>query len=112
MIADPAYTAKVMTEILETIATHKGDARARVEAVYTELCFKLKIDDLPDKHKSDWEWIRDECVKRGPLTGPEGTIYRGALRHTMRSMKNSTAEKMLKKIYSMYWAVSNNKPYA
>jgi len=40
-----------------------------------------------------------------------GNVIIGKVKNTMRHMHNKTASKIAKKIYALYWAVSENKQY-
>jgi hypothetical protein len=66
---------------------------------------------LPEKCRKDWEWITKEITKRGPLSF-EGEVRRGSAENTMKSARRSTASRIAKKLYELYWAVSENTPYA
>ena len=77
--------------------------RARVEAD--------RVEELPEENRKDWEWIIKEVTKCGPLSDSEGNVWRGSVENTMKTVRNSTASKIAKKFYQLYWAVSENKPY-
>jgi hypothetical protein len=104
------YAAKKLTEVLESIATHEGDARKRVKIAFMYLNH-LKETDFPDDLKAGWNWIWKESTKYGPLHDHHGNVRRGSIENTMRRVKNSTASKILKKIYSLYWGVTQNRAY-
>lgn len=104
------YAAKKLTEVLESIATHKGDARKRVEVAFLYL-IHLNETDFPDALKADWNWMLKEATKYGPLHDHHGNVWRGPVENTMRRVKNSTASKILKRIYKLYWGVTQNRPY-
>ena len=105
-----SYAAKKLTEVLESIATHEGDARKRVEVAFLYL-IHLNETDFPKDMKADWDWIWKEATKYGPLHDHHGNVWRGSVENTMRRIKNSTASKILKKIYELYWGVTKNRPY-
>lgn len=104
------HAVEKLTGVLECLATHPGDARERVAAAYLS-CAHLTTQELPEKCRKDWEWIQKEIAKRGPLTNFEGEVWRGSVENTMRSARKSTAVKIAKKFYALYWATSENTPY-
>lgn len=105
------HAVEKLTNVLECLATHPGDARERVASAYS-LCAHLVPQELPDRCRKDWEWIQREITKRGPLTDYRGEVWRGSVENTMRTARKSTAVKIAKKFYELYWTVSENKPYA
>ncbi len=105
------HAVEKLTIVLKCLATHPGDARQRVVSAYL-LCDHLRAEELPENCRRDWEWIQKEITKRGPLTDFKGKIWRGSADNTMRSARNSTAVKIAKKFYELYWAVSENTPFA
>ena len=106
-----SHAVEKLTTVLECLATHPGDARERVASAYSS-CAHLMAQELPEKCRKDWEWIQKEITKRGPLTDSKGDVWRESVKNTMRSAKKSTGAKIAKKFYELYWAVSENKPYA
>lgn len=104
------HAVEKLTNVLECLATHPGDARERVASAYLS-CAHLKAEELPEKCRKGWEWIRREITKRGPLIDYKGDAWRGSVENTMRSAKKSTGVKIAKKFYELYWAVSENKRY-
>lgn len=105
------YAIEKLTNALECLATHPGDARERVASAYL-VCAGLRVEDLPEKSKKDWLWIISELTKRGPLTNYTGEVWRGSIENTMKSARKSTASKIAKKFFQIYWAVSENRQYA
>ena len=75
-------------------------------------CAHLRVEELPETNRKDWEWIKKEVTKFGPLTDYKGDIWRGSVENTMKTVRKSTASKIAKKFYQLYWAVSKNTPYA
>lgn len=105
------HAVEKLTNVLECLATHPGDARERVGAAYW-LCAHLRVEEFPEKNRKDWEWIMKEVTKFGPLTDYKGDVLRGSVENTMKSVRKSTASKIAKKFYEFYWAVSQNTQYA
>ncbi|MGH7990273.1 MAG: hypothetical protein ACREDS_08820, partial [Limisphaerales bacterium] len=105
------HAAEKLTDVLKCLATHPGDARERVAAAYS-LCAHLHTKELPEECQKDWEWITKEITKRGPFIDAIGRVWRDSAENTMMSAKKSTGVKIAKKFYAIYWAVSENKPYA
>ena|SRR2546422_1693037 len=105
------HAVEKLTNVLERLATHPGDARERVASAYL-LCAHLRPEELPEACRKDWDWIMKEITKRGPVTNPTGVVWRGSVQNTMKSARKSTASKIAKKFYKLYWAVSENTQYA
>ena len=104
------HAVEKLTSVLERLATHPGDARQRVAAAYP-LCAHLMAEEFPEKCRKDWEWIKKEVGKFGPLTDYKGDVWRGSVENTMKTVRKSTGAKIAKKLYELYWAVSENKRY-
>lgn len=106
-----SHAIEKLTNVLECLATHPGDARARLISAYSQ-CAHLRTDELPKTCRGDWEWIMNELGKRGPLTEWDGKPWRGHVENTMRNARNSTASKIAKRFYKLYWKISANTQYA
>jgi hypothetical protein len=104
------HAVEKLTNVLECLATHPGDARERVALAYMS-CAHLMAKELPEECRRDWEWIRKEVTKRGPLPDYNGEVWRGSVENTMSRARKSTAARIAKKFYELYWAVSENRPY-
>ena len=85
------HAVEKLTNVLEVLATTSGDARERVALAYN-VCAHLRVEELPEKCRKDWEWIMEERTKKG--------------------IRKSTASKIAKKFYELYWEVSENTRYA
>jgi hypothetical protein len=105
------HAVEMLTNVLECLATHPGDARERVASAYS-LCAHLKIEELPKNCRKDWECIMKEASKLGPLIDSKGDVWRGSVENTMKAVRKSTGAKIAKKFYAIYWAVSENRQYA
>jgi hypothetical protein len=108
---DYSHAVEKLTMVLECLATHPGDARERVASAYS-MCSHLRSDELPEKCRKDWEWIKKEVTKFGPLTDYKGDVWRCSVENTMKTVRKSTGAKIAKKFYALYWTVSKNRPYA
>jgi hypothetical protein len=105
------HAVEKLTNVLECLATHPGDARQRVASAFS-LCAHLRVEELPEECRKDWEWIMKEITKRGPFTDSIGRVCRGSAENTMMSVRKSTAARIAKRFYSIYWRVSDNTQYA
>ncbi len=103
------YTVEKLTNTLECLATHPGDVRERLTSSF--LSFQtLRSDDFPPENRKDWDWVLKELTKYGPLVYHK-EVYLGSVENTMRRVRKSTASKIAKKIYELYWLVSENQQY-
>jgi hypothetical protein len=105
-----SYAVEKLTNVLECLATHPGDARERVTSAYLSL-IRLRVEQLPEKCRRDFEWIKKEATKFGPITDDRGHVWRGSVENTMKTVRRSTGAKIAKKLYALYWAVTENTPY-
>jgi hypothetical protein len=104
------YTIEKLTNTLEILATHPGDVRERLTDAF--LSFQtLRNDDFPLENRKDWDWVLSELTKYRPLINNKGEVWRGSIENTMRRVQKSTASKIAKQIYKLYWIVSENKQY-
>lgn len=111
MINNPySYTVEKLTGALECLATHPGDARHRIAAVYSQI-HMLHEDDFPAYLMKDWLWTIEQITRFGPLTDESGSVIRDALENTVRKSKNASASKIAKCLYKLYWAISRNTEY-
>ena len=53
----------------------------------------------------------NELTKYGPLLNHKGEVRIGSVDNTMRKIRKATGSKIAKKIYELYWAVSENQLY-
>jgi hypothetical protein len=76
------------------------------------MCFHtLKVSDFPAECQADWGWIMSELTKFGPLYDHKGDIYKGSVQNTMARVRKTTAEKIAKRIFQLYWTISDNQLY-
>lgn len=110
MTSDTRYALEKLTNALECLATHPGDVRERL--VSAHMCFHtLNVSDFPVECQADWRWIMSELTKFGPLYDHKGDIYKGSVQNTMARVRETTAEKIAKRIFQLYWTISDNQPY-
>ena len=111
MIDNPyTYTVEKLTTALSVIVSHPGDARERLNDAF--LCFHtLQERDFPPNLQEKWRQIIKEMTKYGPLLNHKGEAYRGSVENTMHHIRKRTASKIIKEIYKLYWAVSENEEY-
>ena len=95
------YTKGQLSRIVGILATHPGDARKRVAAASVEI-FILKENHFPPRYRADWNWIREEITKFGPVYNYKGEVQEGSVEHTMSRVRNSTAANVARKIYYLH----------
>lgn len=103
------YTVEKLTNTLECLATHPGDARERLTAAFHSFQ-TLRRDDFPNENRKDWDWVLEELTRYGPFLH-KGKVWRGSVENTMPHIRKASAAKIAKKIYELYWVVSENKQY-
>jgi hypothetical protein len=104
------HAIEKLTDTLKCLATHPGDARERIAAAHFSFGH-LQAEEFPEEYRKDWAWIKKEITKFGPLTDCRGKVWRCSVENTMKTVRKSTASKIARKLYELYWAVSDNKPY-
>jgi hypothetical protein len=80
---------------VETLATEPGDVRSRLKSVGIILA-PLQAREFPENLRKDFEWIMEQLT-RYDVVGSEGRIEA-----TMNRIKNSTGEKIAKRIFALY----------
>ncbi len=104
------YTVEKLTTALSCLATHPGDVRERLTSAFIVL-HTLKEEDFPLEHREEWRWVIKEVTKYGPLLNHKDEVWMGSVKNTMRRVRKATGVKIAKKIYDLYWAVSENQQY-
>ena len=104
------YMVEKLGNAIEILATHPGDARARIIASYLQF-HTLRASDFPEQLRADWEWIISEITRFGPAPDFGIGRRRGSVEHTMSRVRNRTAAKVAEKLYELYWVVSENQQY-
>ena len=104
------YTVEKLAGAIHCLATHPEDVRKRLTCAF--LGFHMLTEkDFPPELQADWRWVMKELTKYGPLLNHKGEVWMGGVDNTMRKVRNVTGTKIAKKIYELYWAVSENQPY-
>ncbi len=104
------YAVEKLADALRCLATLPGDVRERL--VVAHQCFHtLQERDFPLHLHKDWRWVNQQLTRYGPVLDYKGEVREGSVQHTMRRIRNSTGSKIAKKIYEIYWAVSENNQY-
>ena len=85
---------------LYALAVREGDVRQRLRGAHRQLRM-LREEEVPVGHRKEWALILGMLVKRGPIRGPAGEVYKSALDHTLDRMRNSTGRKIAERIYSL-----------
>ncbi|MCK4913035.1 MAG: hypothetical protein KAS69_00365 [Planctomycetes bacterium] len=104
------YAVEKLTTTLKCLATHPGDVRKRLKAASLIFCV-LREGDFPPEHRNEWRWVKNELTKFGPLLNDKGEIWQGSIENTMYRIRKKTGSKIAKKIYELYWVVSENQQY-
>jgi hypothetical protein len=77
-----------------------------------EVLRSLREEDFPKNLREKWKWIVAETTKNGSgVNKYTGEVLQNSAENTMRNRKNSTASKIAKAVYDLYWAVSENTRY-
>src|SRR5690606_41936515 len=82
---------------LYALAVGEGDVRQRLRGAYRQLRM-LREDEVPESHRKEWARILSLLVKRGPVRGPSGEVYKDALNHTIDRMRNTSGRKIAEQI--------------
>ena len=85
---------------LYALAVGEGDVRQRLKGAYRQLRM-LREDEVPEDQRKEWASILNILVKRGPIRGPNGEVYKGALEHTLDRMKNVSGRRIAERVYSL-----------
>ncbi len=82
------------------LAIGKGDVRERLRSAF-KLLRMLREEEVPEEMKSDFSWIMRQLTRHGPEVGPDGTVYKTAVDHTMSRIRNVTGRKIAQRIYKL-----------
>ena len=104
------YTVEKLTTAISILVSHPGDARKRLSDAFSAF-HVLQERDFPPELQEKWAWVIKEMTKYGPLVDHKGEPWRGSVENTMSRIQNRTASKIIKVIYELYWAVSENEQY-
>jgi hypothetical protein len=95
---------------MRTLATGKGDVRDRLLGAYMSF-HTLNEKDFPEEFKKDWAWVMKQLTKYGPLRDYKGDVWLGSVENTMNRIRNSTGERIAKKIFDLGWELWTNEKY-
>ncbi len=82
---------------VEHLCIGRGDVRKRL-IVAIELLLPLQEREFPKNIREDYSWVISQATKYESSM----THYEGNLHATMRRIKNSTGEKIAKRIFKIY----------
>jgi hypothetical protein len=108
------YANEKLSNAVRILATHPGDARARLKNAYFE-CNPLDKADFPEELQKVWLEIVYDLTKKGPIYKEwNGELWKGSLENTLEHMYNKSASKIARKVYDLYkdlskYENSNNK---
>jgi len=105
-----SYAVEKLTTAVGCLATHPGDARHRIIAA-SSVFDVVRASDLPPHLREKWCGVLTEATKSGPILKGNGEVFRSSVENTMYRRKNSTASKLAKAIYEIYWDISRNQRY-
>jgi hypothetical protein len=109
-ISSYSHTLEKLTNAIKILATDPGDARKRTAHAFLELS-SVQTRDFPPDLQNDWELLERQMTKCDPLLNHKGEVWRGSVENTMSRVRNSTAASLAKKIWDLYWALTENKLY-
>lgn len=104
------YLVEKLTNAMSALATGEGDIRSRLEVTYLCTC-SLNPEDFPSDLRSKWESIQSRLTKRDPLCSSQGSVIRGSVKETLRSIRNKEGTQIAQEIEDIYWRVSKNQKY-
>jgi hypothetical protein len=85
---------------LYRLAVAEGDVRERLRGVYRYFQM-LSEEEVPPNLRQEWLEILQALTYRGPEPGPDGTVYKNALNHTLSRMKNGTGRRIAERVYAL-----------
>lgn len=94
MEGDTGYALQKLELAVIDLATGGGDVRSRLEFVHREHLHILRERDFPIAFRSDWARIDSALKAKGPKTDSDGSVYVGALRHTLSRIRNKTGSRI------------------
>ena len=103
------YAIEKLTTAVQCLALGEGDVRYRVAAA-CHVLVPLREADFPVELRKSWRWLQKESTKFGPLE-VAGKNYKGSIDHTMHRVRKSTAAKLARTIWELYWSASKNVRY-
>ena len=88
-------------QAVEHLCTAPGDVRTRLDGAVMTL-LPLQVREFPEHLQGDFKWILSQSTKYRSEWPHEGD-----LKATMRRIKNSTGEKIAKRIFRVYSEIQN-----
>jgi hypothetical protein len=82
------------------LAIGEGDVRGRLRSAFKPLRM-LREEEVPIEMRSDFLWVMRQLTRLGPEVGPDGTMYKTAVDHTMSRIRNITGRKIAERIYKL-----------
>ncbi len=107
------YAAKELCKAIKCLATHSGNVKERLKQAY-QITWVLNEDDFPPELQDKWKSIHQEMTKLGPSYSNHGVCQvppETSIEHTMRRIRNKTAEKIAETYWELYWEVGENREY-
>lgn len=104
------YLVEKLTTAMTALATGEGDVRSRLKTVHL-ITISLNLEDFPSDLRPKWESIQRQLNQKSPLFSADGSVIRGSVEETLRSMRNRTGAKIAKEVEYIYWQVSKNQKY-
>lgn len=105
-----SYTVEKLTTAISILVSHPGDSRERLNDAFLSF-HTLQERDFPPELQKKWVWVMKEMTKFNPILDHKGEPLRGSVENTMRRIQKRTASKIIKVLYELYWAVSENEEY-
>ena len=103
---DLNYTREKLFVAIRSLATGRGDVRARLVEAYDSF-HVLTPEDFPVELQNDWRWVMDELTRYGVKRDPQGRIYYNAVENTMRRVRRETAGRIAERIFWIYLRVED-----
>lgn len=92
-----SYAREKLYLSIRDLATGEGDARERLGDVFVYHLIHLKSEDLPEYHWKKLVEIRKKISKRTPPSYYDI----GAIKYSLKFLKNKTASKFIQQIIEM-----------
>jgi len=101
MLGDSRYALEKLSLAVHYLAVSPGDVRRRLKRAYREF-HAVSENDFPAHLRDDWNWIKNQLIRFGPVLHADGTVFVGALENTLGRIKNSTGTKIAERIISLH----------
>ena len=97
---DPQYALGNLEHAVYRLTVGEGDVRRRLLDAHSIL-HPVTEADFPPHLVDDWRWVEQEWSRFGPLYAPDGTVWRGAVEHTLDRIINRTGAKIAVRLLSL-----------